>query len=235
MSPSSKGTDETVNDALLEKLRNCVSKPQEIDTFRNIAAKIHARVTSTGNHARAPFFYLFYIIYICICSQRCSEFHFIINLTDADSTNSVFRFLFANGTFEKGCHSSGNHLIVVLVSLFTLVSETFTDETRECGIKVFKRLETRLDTLRHGLNRYFYRERWLLFHRANHQKLAQFIIRTALRHKSAKVLDTFPSLRFSFRDSFSRTRPLLIAPLLHERIPRKWNFSTFVTESWSKK
>lgn len=119
--------------------------------------------------------------YIYICSQRCSEFHFIINLTDADSTNSVFRFLFANGTFEKGCHSSGNHLIVVLVSLFTLVSETFTDETRECGIKVFKRLETRLDTLRHGLNRYFYRERWLLFHRANHQKLAQFIIRTAAR------------------------------------------------------
>ncbi|XP_031364979.1 cytosolic carboxypeptidase 1-like isoform X4 [Apis dorsata] len=52
MSPSSKGTDETVNDALLEKLRNCVSKPQEVDTFRNIAAKIHARVTSTGNPHR---------------------------------------------------------------------------------------------------------------------------------------------------------------------------------------
>ncbi|XP_043794368.1 cytosolic carboxypeptidase 1-like isoform X1 [Apis laboriosa] len=52
MSPSSKGTDETVNDALLEKLRNCVSKPQEVDTFRNIAAKIHARVTSTDRRLR---------------------------------------------------------------------------------------------------------------------------------------------------------------------------------------
>lgn len=112
------------------------------------------------NHAHAPFFYpSFYIVYIFTRLNDVQNF-----ILSSRWTNSVFRFLFANGTFEKGCHSSGDRLIVLLVSLFTFVSETFTDETRECGIKVFKRFETRLDTLRHGLNRYFYRERWLLFH-----------------------------------------------------------------------
>ncbi|KZC12844.1 Cytosolic carboxypeptidase 1 [Dufourea novaeangliae] len=53
MSPSNKGTDEAVSDALLEKLRVCASKPQEAgDTFRNVAAKIHARVTSTDRRVR---------------------------------------------------------------------------------------------------------------------------------------------------------------------------------------
>lgn len=52
MPPSSKSTDETINDALLEKLRSCVSKPQEADTFRHIAAKIHARVTSSDRRVR---------------------------------------------------------------------------------------------------------------------------------------------------------------------------------------
>lgn len=64
MSPSSKGTDEAVNDALLEKLRNCVSKPQEVDTFRNIAAKIHARVTSTGNQRSYLFLLFLFHIYM---------------------------------------------------------------------------------------------------------------------------------------------------------------------------
>ncbi|XP_076659992.1 uncharacterized protein LOC143363268 [Halictus rubicundus] len=46
MSPSNKGTDEAANDALLEKLVTCASKPHS-EAFRNVAAKIHARVTST--------------------------------------------------------------------------------------------------------------------------------------------------------------------------------------------
>ncbi|XP_076751692.1 cytosolic carboxypeptidase 1 isoform X2 [Xylocopa sonorina] len=52
MSPSSKSADEAINDALLEKLRTCVSKPQEADAFRHIAAKIHARVTSSDRRVR---------------------------------------------------------------------------------------------------------------------------------------------------------------------------------------
>ncbi|CAK9831033.1 Cytosolic carboxypeptidase 1 [Anthophora retusa] len=52
MSPSNKSADEAANDALLEKLRTCVSKPQEADTFRHIAAKIHARVTSSDRRVR---------------------------------------------------------------------------------------------------------------------------------------------------------------------------------------
>ncbi|XP_043526563.1 cytosolic carboxypeptidase 1-like isoform X4 [Frieseomelitta varia] len=52
MSPSNKSTDEAINDALLEKLRTCVSKPQEAETFRHIAAKIHARVTSSDRRVR---------------------------------------------------------------------------------------------------------------------------------------------------------------------------------------
>jgi len=49
MSTSNKSVDEPVSDALLEKLRNCAAKPQETyDTLRSIAAKIHARVTSSG-------------------------------------------------------------------------------------------------------------------------------------------------------------------------------------------
>ncbi|XP_076245473.1 cytosolic carboxypeptidase 1 isoform X2 [Calliopsis andreniformis] len=53
MSPSTKNADEAINDALLEKLRTCASKPQEAgDAFRTIAAKIHARVTSTDRRIR---------------------------------------------------------------------------------------------------------------------------------------------------------------------------------------
>ncbi|XP_076178312.1 cytosolic carboxypeptidase 1 isoform X2 [Ptiloglossa arizonensis] len=53
MSPSNKSADEAINDALLEKLRSCASKPQEAsDTFRNIAAKIHARVISSDRRIR---------------------------------------------------------------------------------------------------------------------------------------------------------------------------------------
>ncbi|XP_076636128.1 cytosolic carboxypeptidase 1 isoform X2 [Colletes latitarsis] len=53
MPPSNKTADEAINDALLEKLRSCASKPQEAgDTFRNIAAKIHARVTSSDRRIR---------------------------------------------------------------------------------------------------------------------------------------------------------------------------------------
>ncbi|XP_043591369.1 cytosolic carboxypeptidase 1-like isoform X1 [Bombus pyrosoma] len=52
MSPSNKSADEAINEALLEKLRSCVSKPQEADTFRHIAAKIHARVTSSDRRVR---------------------------------------------------------------------------------------------------------------------------------------------------------------------------------------
>ncbi|KOC68252.1 Cytosolic carboxypeptidase 1 [Habropoda laboriosa] len=52
MSPSNKSADEAANDALLEKLRSCVSKPQEAETFRHIAAKIHARVTSSDRRVR---------------------------------------------------------------------------------------------------------------------------------------------------------------------------------------
>jgi len=49
MSTGNKSVDEPVSDALLEKLRNCAAKPQETyDTLRSIAAKIHARVTSSG-------------------------------------------------------------------------------------------------------------------------------------------------------------------------------------------
>jgi len=44
-----KSADEVVNDALLEKLRTYAAKPQEAgDALRAIAAKIHARVTSSG-------------------------------------------------------------------------------------------------------------------------------------------------------------------------------------------
>lgn len=62
MSPSNKSADEAINEALLEKLRSCVSKPQEADTFRHIAAKIHARVTSSGNHAYT-YMYLLSLIF----------------------------------------------------------------------------------------------------------------------------------------------------------------------------
>lgn len=49
MSAGNKSADEVVNDALLEKLRNYAAKPQEAgDALRAIAAKIHARVTSSG-------------------------------------------------------------------------------------------------------------------------------------------------------------------------------------------
>jgi hypothetical protein len=50
MSGGNKSADEPISDALLEKLRNCAAKPQETyDTIRSITAKIHARVTSSGN------------------------------------------------------------------------------------------------------------------------------------------------------------------------------------------
>lgn len=237
MSPSSKGTDETVNDALLEKLRNCVSKPQEVDTFRNIAAKIHARVTSTGNPRSCPILSLL-LRYISVFRTTILQ-NFIFPQWKLDGCRIEERTRknsFANGILKR-------RMPLVTVSLFILVSETIT-ESRISATKFLTRLETRLDSLRHGLvpvNCYFYRERWLLFHRANHQKLAQFIIRIAwwgrllfarppLGQKSAETLHTFPSLRFP--NFFSR--PLLIAPLLNGS-GRKRNFSTFVTKSWSKK
>ncbi|XP_034173471.2 cytosolic carboxypeptidase 1 isoform X4 [Osmia lignaria lignaria] len=53
MSPSNKSVDEAINDALLEKLRSCATKPQETgDTFRNVVAKIQARVTSSDRRVR---------------------------------------------------------------------------------------------------------------------------------------------------------------------------------------
>lgn len=49
MSAGNKSADEVVNDALLEKLRTYAAKPQEAgDALRAIAAKILARVTSSG-------------------------------------------------------------------------------------------------------------------------------------------------------------------------------------------
>ena len=49
MSPSTRNTDDAMNDALLEKLRCCLPKIQEnSDTMRNVVAKIHARITSSG-------------------------------------------------------------------------------------------------------------------------------------------------------------------------------------------
>jgi len=51
MSAGNKNADEAASDALLEKLRIHAAKPQEAgDAFRTIAAKIHARVTSSGIH-----------------------------------------------------------------------------------------------------------------------------------------------------------------------------------------
>lgn len=159
---------------------------------------------------------------------RISFFH-NESLTDAESKSG---HSFANGILKR-------RMPLVTVSLFILVSETIT-ESRISATKFLTRLETRLDSLRHGLvpvNCYFYRERWLLFHRANHQKLAQFIIRIAwwgrllfarppLGQKSAETLHTFPSLRFP--NFFSR--PLLIAPLLHERIRTKTELFDFRDE-----
>ncbi|XP_011632077.1 cytosolic carboxypeptidase 1-like isoform X2 [Pogonomyrmex barbatus] len=53
MSASNKSADEIVNDALLEKLRTYAAKPQEAgDALRAIAAKIHARVTSSDRRIR---------------------------------------------------------------------------------------------------------------------------------------------------------------------------------------
>ncbi|XP_012141750.1 cytosolic carboxypeptidase 1 isoform X3 [Megachile rotundata] len=53
MSPSNRNADEAINDALLEKLRSCAAKPLENgDTFRNVVAKIQARVTSTDRRVR---------------------------------------------------------------------------------------------------------------------------------------------------------------------------------------
>ncbi|XP_029675008.1 cytosolic carboxypeptidase 1-like isoform X2 [Formica exsecta] len=53
MSAGNKSADEAVNDALLEKLRTHAAKPQEAgDALRAIAAKIHARVTSSDRRIR---------------------------------------------------------------------------------------------------------------------------------------------------------------------------------------
>ncbi|XP_076379521.1 cytosolic carboxypeptidase 1 isoform X2 [Megalopta genalis] len=51
MSPSNKGTDEAVGDVLLEKLVTYASKPHS-EAFRNVAAKIHARVICTDRRVR---------------------------------------------------------------------------------------------------------------------------------------------------------------------------------------
>ena len=177
MSPSSKGTDEAVNDALLEKLRNCVSKPQEVDTFRNIAAKIHARVTSTGNQRSYLFLLFLFYIYIWLgfshnnnCFRRISLFYSIFNWRVDGLAEQIRK---ERNIKKKKC----------FLSQF-LFLYSFRRPTRgsNIGNKVFNSTRNkRLDSLRHGLvNCYFYRERWLLFHRANHQKLAQFIIRIVL-------------------------------------------------------
>ncbi|EFN61849.1 Cytosolic carboxypeptidase 1 [Camponotus floridanus] len=53
MSAGNKSADEAVSDALLEKLRTHAAKPQEAgDALRTIAAKIHARVTSSDRRIR---------------------------------------------------------------------------------------------------------------------------------------------------------------------------------------
>ncbi|XP_029156275.1 cytosolic carboxypeptidase 1-like isoform X2 [Nylanderia fulva] len=53
MSAGNKSADEAVSDALLEKLRTHAAKPQEAgDALRAIAAKIHARVTSSDRRIR---------------------------------------------------------------------------------------------------------------------------------------------------------------------------------------
>ncbi|KAK2583820.1 hypothetical protein KPH14_009718 [Odynerus spinipes] len=53
MSPSSRCVDDTINDALLEKLRSFAPKPQEGgETFKSIIGKIHARVTSSDRRVR---------------------------------------------------------------------------------------------------------------------------------------------------------------------------------------
>lgn len=121
MSPSSKGTDEAVNDALLEKLRNCVSKPQEVDTFRNIAAKIHARVTSTGNQRSYLFLlFLFYIyIYDSVFHTTTivfEEFHFFIQFSIEGLTDWQSRYVKNIKKKKK--------MLLVTVSLFIFVSET---------------------------------------------------------------------------------------------------------------
>lgn len=55
MSAGNKNADETVSDALLEKLRTHAAKPQEAgDALRTITAKIHARVTSSGTLLEPP-------------------------------------------------------------------------------------------------------------------------------------------------------------------------------------
>lgn len=49
MSAGSKSADEAASDALFEKLRAYAAKPQEAgDALRTTAAKIHARITSSG-------------------------------------------------------------------------------------------------------------------------------------------------------------------------------------------
>lgn len=121
MSPSSKGTDEAVNDALLEKLRNCVSKPQEVDTFRNIAAKIHARVTSTGNQRSYLFLlFLFYIyIYDSVFHTTTivfEEFHFSTQFSTEGLTDWQSRYVKNIKKKKK--------MLLVTVSLFIFVSET---------------------------------------------------------------------------------------------------------------
>lgn len=170
-------------------------------------------------HVHAPFFHFFCVTYDSVFRTTILQ-NFIFPQWKLDGCRIEERTRknsFANGILKR-------RMPLVTVSLFILVSETIT-ESRISATKFLTRLETRLDSLRHGLvpvNCYFYRERWLLFHRANHQKLAQFIIRIPwwgrllfarppLGQKSAETLHTFPSLRFP--NFFSR--PLLIAHLLH--------------------
>lgn len=142
MSPSNKSVDEAINDALLEKLRSCATKPQETgDTFRNVVAKIQARVTSSGNHSKRQFSLL--------------SFEAIVSLY-SDETRSPLSFIL----------------------LFFLEHEKTFSTSLECGSKVLNESK-QIGHFKTGLvplNCYFYRERWLLFHRTNHQKLARFII-----------------------------------------------------------
>lgn len=132
----------------------------------------HPQVTNV----RISFFYFFFIyIYDSVFHTTTivfEEFHFSTQFSTEGLTDWQSRYV-KNIKKKKKC----------FLSQF-LFLYSFRRPTRgsNIGNKVFNSTRNkRLDSLRHGLvNCYFYRERWLLFHRANHQKLAQFIIRIVL-------------------------------------------------------
>lgn len=175
MSPSNKSADEAINDALLEKLRTCVCKPQETDTFRHIASKIHARVTSSGNHVLRTFPSLLILPFVSPCKlSRLWKSKFrITNTLNAWDINHAWR-----------CQSFFFFVFPYQVEHWKQFLCSFIGRKARyvCGGKVLNEPK-QIGHFKTGsclLNCYFYRERWLLFHRANHQKLAQFIIRTVV-------------------------------------------------------